>query len=261
MIFSIQRYLEDYFERRGLTDTDQYAVKVANTYRRSRSESSDVDIRRSLHQIRTAFFRVNSNLDRSGFEGKLIQLLDSRFLKKNFSYYAVDFPGGVTRERHHLLSAPRRNIRLLLGEFRYAVEARAIDAFWKSRTKGQLKPHPESIGQSLLGVFVEKTIWDTKPSHAYREVVSGVGFVDVGIHLTSVTHLVEMKVLKSSFVGPEQLETYMKTERRREGWLVVFDARDPVKKTPIVDVINTASGTIHIVLIDINPVPPSKRKP
>jgi hypothetical protein len=83
MIFSIQRYLEDYIERRSLTDADQYAVKVANLYQQKRSELSDSDLLRALHRVRTVFFRSNPHLNRLDFERKLIGLLDSRFLKKS----------------------------------------------------------------------------------------------------------------------------------------------------------------------------------
>jgi hypothetical protein len=61
MIFSIQRYLEDYFERRGLSDNDQYAVKVANLYGALRSSSSGSTLRRRLRSIHTVFFRANSH--------------------------------------------------------------------------------------------------------------------------------------------------------------------------------------------------------
>lgn len=32
MIFSVQHFIEDYFHRRGLTDLDQFAVRLANAY-------------------------------------------------------------------------------------------------------------------------------------------------------------------------------------------------------------------------------------
>jgi hypothetical protein len=59
--------------------------------------------------------------------------------------------------------------------------------------------------------------------------------------------------------GPAQLATYMNHKRRRDGWLVFFDARKPNAKRPLATAFETAAGTIRTVLIDINPVPPSKR--
>lgn len=82
MIFSIQRYIEDYFERRGLTDNDQYAVKVANLYGVVRSTGSERALRRRIRGIRTIFFRANSSLVRTDFEAELLQALDRRFFKK-----------------------------------------------------------------------------------------------------------------------------------------------------------------------------------
>ncbi len=82
MIFSVQRYLEDYFQRRGLTDSDQYAVKVANFYARLQPATTENDSLRLLHRIRTTFFRANTNLDRSKFESELLKLLKREFKKK-----------------------------------------------------------------------------------------------------------------------------------------------------------------------------------
>jgi hypothetical protein len=68
-----------------------------------------------------------------------------------------------------------------------------------------------------------------------------------------------MKVLTSEFVGVSQLQTYMKLEERREGWLVVFDARPLHTRTQLPIQIETEDGRIQVVVVDINPVPPSKR--
>ncbi|MGH8645733.1 MAG: hypothetical protein ACREX4_15245 [Gammaproteobacteria bacterium] len=68
MIFLVQRYLEDYLERRGLIDNDQYAVKVANLYAAARHASRKTDFRRRLGRIQTVFFRANPSLARAGFQ-------------------------------------------------------------------------------------------------------------------------------------------------------------------------------------------------
>lgn len=82
MIFSIQRYLEDYFERRGLTDNDQYAVKVANLYATARHTSAKGVFLKRLGHIHTVFFRANPSLARGDFQVELLQALDRRFSKK-----------------------------------------------------------------------------------------------------------------------------------------------------------------------------------
>ena len=51
------------------------------------------------------------------------------------------------------------------------------------------------------------------------------------IMLATVKHLVEMKVLRGKFTGPAQLASYMVDEDRREGWLVILDARKPSLKS------------------------------
>jgi len=96
---------------------------------------------------------------------------------------------------------------------------------------------------------------------AIREGTSGIGFVDVLVTFSSgLVHVVELKMLKGKDVpGPAQLATYMKHKRRPEGWLVLFDTRKPSVKRDVPVVFKRASGTIRTVVIDINPVPPSKR--
>lgn len=72
--------------------------------------------------------------------------------------------------------------------------------------------------------------------------------------------MIELKMLKRKDVpGPVQLATYMKHKNRKEGWLVFFDARPANRKQPIATTFKKTAGIIRTVVIDINPVPPSKR--
>jgi len=50
MIFSVQRFLEDHFERRGLEDVDQYAIQVANVVERLglRARNLSIGMRQSV---------------------------------------------------------------------------------------------------------------------------------------------------------------------------------------------------------------------
>ena len=82
MIFSVQRFLEDHFERRGLADVDQYAIRAANVFARLGSKPSEDTLARKLARLRTAFFRRNQDLDRKEFEAQLAATLRRRFPKK-----------------------------------------------------------------------------------------------------------------------------------------------------------------------------------
>ena len=114
------------------------------------------------------------------------------------------------------------------------------------------------MGQGLLAAFAMGTLSDGK-GHLLRELPSGVGFVDVGLILGNVLHLVELKVLRGgSFSGVSQLTQYMRTEQRRQGWLVVFDARTQDKQGPLPAKIDTADGTVRVLVININPAAPHK---
>jgi hypothetical protein len=90
MIFSIQRDLEDHFNRCGLTDPDQYAVAVAKLYDRKRRGKTPDTFLSSMRTIRTAFFRTNGIAQRPTFERKLLTRLDGKFKKKvSFSSHAL----------------------------------------------------------------------------------------------------------------------------------------------------------------------------
>jgi hypothetical protein len=82
MIFTIQRFLEDRFERRDLTDVDQYAVSLANKYVNERHGRTKEQFIASARRIRTVFFKNNRSLKRRVFEDGIVSLLDQRFLKK-----------------------------------------------------------------------------------------------------------------------------------------------------------------------------------
>ena len=82
MIFSIQHYLEDYFDQRNLLDLDQYAVKLANLYVRQRQTAKDEDILQSMRRVHTVFYRNNPRVDRAAVEREILQRLDRKFKKK-----------------------------------------------------------------------------------------------------------------------------------------------------------------------------------
>jgi hypothetical protein len=256
MIFSIQRYIEDYFQRRNLSDLDQYAVRVANSFAEWMHQPTDVQLLKSVHRIRTVFFQNNSHLNRNDFESSLIRLLRSRFKKKDLF---DGFPGGVKAERRLLRQQPRVTIQTLIRGFVGAVEARAIDTFWQSRKKRKLAKRPEKIGQALFAVFAKGVLNDHRFGLVLREVFSGIGFVDIAIVIRSTIHLIEMKLIRSNFTGVSQLQTYMKTENRKHGWLVYFDARDPTRRDIIPAFLVIPSGKISVVGIDINPIAPSQK--
>jgi hypothetical protein len=146
----------------------------------------------------------------------------------------------------------------LLEEFKRTIEAEAVNSFWESRTKGILKRRPEKLGQEILGVFASAKL--SRRGAAIREAASGIGFVDVLVTFSSgLLHVVELKMLKGGQVpGPTQLATYMKHKNRLEGWLVLFDARRANAKHPVPRVFNRAQGAIKTLVIDINPLPPSR---
>jgi hypothetical protein len=261
MIFSIQRFLEDYFEGRSLRDVDQFAVSIANLYDNRRAQTSDTEFLRAMRRLRTVFYKNNSSLTRVDFERHLLKLLDDRFdPKKKGIDTEPKFTGNLSHARRRVSALPRITINRLLSEYKSAIESRGIDAFWESRKRNELRSKPEKIAQSLLATALKMLFHQRNSGLVLREFGSGVGFVDVGVVLSNVLHVVELKVLVKKFQGPAQLLQYMKQEHRSEGWLIVVDSRPANLKTPIPNVIPTKQGPIRILTIDINPLAPSTLK-
>jgi hypothetical protein len=157
-----------------------------------------------------------------------------------------------------MLRKRRVTIRSIVFGFAHAVESRALDAFWRSRKKGNLVTRPEKIGQALFASYALGVLGGRKSSLVLREIKSGIGFVDLGVILGSGIHLIEMKVITSKFTGASQLEAYMKTENRKYGWLVFFDSRPIAARRPVPTSLKTPAGTIMVVGIDINPAIPCR---
>jgi hypothetical protein len=257
MIFAIQSFLEDSFTRRGFRDTDNYPARVAEIFERFGQERSPEKIALQFGKIRTAFFRNNSQLRRGQFEIDTAKTLRSKFpflLGTNDSR-ALARATSIARS---VFRAKRRSILTLLAEFKKAVQSRGIDAYWDSRKKARLRKRPEKVAQAALGVFARGALG--RYGSVFREVGSGIGFVDLVISFGHVYHLVELKVLTGKFVGPDQLAAYMETEGRETGWLVVFDARSAAKKTALPEKIMVKAGIVNIVVIDINPTAPHRSK-
>lgn len=165
----------------------------------------------------------------------------------------------VEESGRRLGKSPRVTIRRMLEEFKDTVEAEAVNSFWRSRAKKKMKSRPEKLAQEILAVFISAKLGGR--GTPIREAKSGTGFVDMIVTLSSgLLHVIELKMLKGSAVpGPAQLQTYMKHKKREEGWLVLFDTRTWNKKKPVIAVIRKGTGTIRTVVIDINPLAPSKR--
>jgi hypothetical protein len=255
MIFSVQRFLEDYFSRRGLRDVDQYAVSLANLYERKRRPRTDKSFLESAHRIRTVFYGNNRELNRLKFEKSILAVLDGQFKKKAKSEIE-SFPGGLSQERRELKQRARLTISSLLDRFKRAVESRAVDSFWVSRKAGELRPRPERIGQALLAVFAKGVLAES--GLVWREIFSGIGFIDVVVVLSRIPHLIELKIMKGRYNGAAQLRDYMKRESRRTGWLILFDARPQGRKYRVPARVAGNGSHIRNIIVEINPIAPSR---
>lgn len=256
MIFSVQRFLEDHFSRRGLTDVDQYAIRVANTFDRVGTRAGQARIARELAKMRTVFYRRNNHLDRKAFEAEIAAKLHGKFQKKNTEPCVARFECAIGPARARLVQR-RRSLRALLSEFKAAVEGRAVDAFWRSRRRHCLRAKPEKVAQGLLAVFAKGVIGSR--GLVLREISCGIGFVDIGITFGSVLHLIELKILKRKVTGVCQLATYMRTEHRPHGWLVLFDTLRASCRKPMPAKIKTSAGLIHTLTVELNPQPPHEK--
>ena len=259
MIFSVQRYLEDYFVQRGLTDVDQYAIRIANAFDQQQPNTAEQAFVDAISKLRTAFYSRNRNLDRRAFEIEIARKLRQRFKKKRTNEHAsIGFIRAIPSSRKRFRTR-RRSINQLLSEYKMAVEARGIGSYWSSRKKGKLRSYPERIAQDQLALFAKGVLGPR--GLVIRESASGIGYVDVGIAFAAVLHLIELKVFSGGrFKGASQLAQYMKTENKSKGWLILIDTRNDTSTFVIPDSLDVPQGRIVIVVIRLNPIAPSKLK-
>jgi hypothetical protein len=258
MIFSVQRFVEDYFSRRSWDDSDQFAVAIANLYVSKRYKTSEVGFSAALGRIRTVFYKRNGIKDKKDFGRVLLRELDRKFLKKKDQLDPdTVFAGGLKAEKRAVKKLKRKRMHALLKQFSLALRSKAINAFWVSRKKGRLRQRPEAIAHSLLAMFLAAVL-DGRGA-LFTEVGSGTGYVDLVVTLSRVAHLIEVKVLTRKFEGPNQLASYMEMESRREGWLVVLDARPVNQQTSIQEKFVLPAGIVNTVVVNLNPVAPSRR--
>jgi hypothetical protein len=79
MIFSVQRSLEDYFNRCGCSDPDFYAVNLAQLFDIERDSKTVPQFLSAMKRIRTVFYKRNSQIQRAAFDRKVLALLDNKF--------------------------------------------------------------------------------------------------------------------------------------------------------------------------------------
>ena len=256
MLFEIQVYIEEYLDSHGIGDADGYAVKLANIYYFDRLKLSDQAFSTKIHRIKTVLFLNNRSKDRILLENSLVKRLDRIFKDKLRSTDALS-PFNKGADKAPEQPPARLTINSMLIGFSKAIESVAINAFWISRKGRTLQHYPERIGQALLATYAKSEFMRGR-GVVLREISSGIGFVDVGIMISTVYHLVEIKVMNAEFTGVEQLQQYMKIENRNEGSLLIFDALPQNGKKEIPPYVISANGVIKVYSVDINPQPPSQ---
>jgi len=247
--YSIQTFIEDYCNNRDFSITDNFAVHLSKIFIESEDDSHFYAKSRSM---KTLFFNQNG-IPRKSFIHKIYQDLSSEFPKKT-NHFEV-FPGGIQSEKRAFEQVRRKTIEYIINSFKSAVESRAISQLWKSRKKGILENEPEEKAQGLLVVYIMGIL--NGKGFVARELKSGIGYVDLLVIISNISHLIELKILTDKYTGIEQLDKYMKTENRKVGHLVLFDARPHSNKSTIPSKIETKAGKIKTYIIEINPIPPS----
>lgn len=255
MLLKIQTYIEDYFYNSNFQDYDGYALFLASLfYELFDKVITENDFKKIALKENTTFFKNNEITNKEEYIERLLTKLIRRYKKKDNTITLNKY---FEKEILELKKSKRISLKKLLTSFCIGIESKGIDQFWISRKKNILQSRPEKIGQANLSIFTLGIFIDREDCHVFREFGSGIGFVDVGIMFSSTLHIIEIKILTDNLNGFSQLEQYMKNENRKEGTLLIFDARPTNKKIPIQKTLKRKSGKINTFLIDINPTPPS----
>ncbi len=254
MIYSLQAYIEDYLSRRNIQDDDGYAIRLTVMFYRFRSQMSDENFISKIHRIHTTLFK-NNRINRLDFELTILKRIDAN-INKTFPGLSEYYSDVIEKEKDIVFCQKKLTMKSIITGFKHSIESKSIDLFWESRKEGKLRPKAEKIAQGLFTIYTSGEFIQ-RHGIVLREVMSGVGYVDCMVIISSVVHLVEIKILKSTLTGTRQLEEYMRGEQRNIGNLLVIDALRPANKITIPEYIDVKEGRIYIYAIDINPNVPS----
>jgi len=258
MIFSAQHFVEDRLKSSNIQDDGHYAITFVNVYFAYRDIENKERLLRRLGRIQTTAYRNSLGADRAKVERGLLEALNRKV--GSVTHPPTPFvEASAKKERTKLRAAKRRSIGTILQSFARSIRGRNVDAFWASRKANILVNQPEKVAQNLLTVFIMGAL-SKAGGQVFRELQSGTGYVDLLVLISTTPHLIELKIQKSRLTGPKQLATYMVMEGRKTGWLIIFDARPDAKKTAIPPKVKQGDRTINVLVIDINPTAPSKKK-
>lgn len=265
-LFRLQGFVLDELAALGLQDRDGFSAQVAQLYLARRPLTTSGEFLKIVAAVRTTTFAPKKH-QRSEVTAHLLKVLDRRYLARLNSRTTMSAPTSTKAKKIGVLASGarrasgRNQFHELMLEFRTAVRLNGIAGFWHSRSKGQLKPKPESIAQQALAMFLHMPI-KGRSGIVLEEVRSGTGYVDVMALFGSKSYVVELKILKTKTLrGVQQLADYLDLHSLAEGWLIVFDARATKNRVPLPDDVQKVNGkTINLLFVDINPVPPSSKK-
>lgn len=263
LLFRLHGAILDQLATLGFADADDFAGQLANLYLSRRSEWDVQQFLEAARRVRTGTFR-HRRRERAPVTRIIVERLDRRYLGDVSRWRApVHVSAAQISRVRRLTEGARaatgsRHFQSLLEEYRRAIQLNGIQEFWESRTAGRLRRKPESLAQHSLSMFLHRPI-QQRAGFVLREVRSGTGFVDVlAAFGRSRRYLVELKILTSRKVtGFRQLGQYLGVHGLKEGWLVLFDAR-PRGRVDLTDHQRMIGNkTIRVLVIDINPRPPS----
>jgi len=266
LLYRVQGAVLDQTAALGFPDRDGFAAALADLYVFTRASRSLDRFLGNAARIRTGTFAPKRRERRIVTE-QVVHALDRRFLS-HLSRWETPMPASKTQQVRvgRLRSGARakgktgrQQFDALIREFRKAIELNGVQEFWESRRKQQLRQRPESLAQVALSIFLHAPV-KARNGLVLREVGSGTGYVDVlAMFGRSRLYMVELKILRSSRIGGfRQLARYLELHSLAEGWLLLFDTRPWRRRTLVSDHDRIIDGkVVNVVVIDINPPPPS----
>lgn len=158
----------------------------------------------------------------------------------------------------------RRETEILntLNQFKQFVERDGWRAFWiNGSTRNDIKNGAEEIGKCQFMAFLKGFGLTFEVHHnTFQEIQEGAGFSDV-IHLDDRGNrfVFELKIWNGPTyheTGITELESYLSHEDLIEGYYIVFDKRK-IDKNVLDTPRSVNEKTIHVIQIDIAPIPPT----
>ena len=187
----------------------------------------------AMKRIRTAFYRRNDRIDRPHLRANCWPSWTAGLKKKDCSSSQRRSPERVETSGSRLSETAARHDPQIPRRVQKHNRSRGSKFILGVSNRGKIEEPPREARAGTVRCVRSYETSGTGFRHPRGNVWHRIRGCTCNV-LSGLVHVIELKMLKGKDIpGPAQLATYMNHKRRREGWLVFFDARKTVLSSRI----------------------------